>query len=110
MTTATLITRLLELPGEIEHAERVHVSLVVAADESEAALKNREAEYLKFRTIEGKNAEERAATLRVALQAWHDDALHCASKEKDARVSLHRAQNEFAALRSIAKLLSRETE
>ena len=89
-----LITRLLALPGDIERQEAAYAAAVHAQAQREAAA-------VLHGEVNGKNETERKAQLALLLQEWEQ-----ATTEQ--RLLLHARQNEFAALRSVARLLAGE--
>jgi hypothetical protein len=110
MDTTQLITRLAQLPAEIAAAEAKAYDAAQAAAYHKQQLKLKEAQLLTSGQIEGKNAEERGANLLLKTQAEA-----AVLEEKDDTAGLRRLewnalQTELSCLRSIARLLTRETE
>ncbi len=105
-----VIRRLLDLPGEIAQVE----DALLAAENDRRRVENA-VTYLSDRLlidgrIDGKNAEVREAQLRQALAT--EPGNPCGRLLEAERLpvflkrELHRLQNEFAALRSVARLLA----
>lgn len=110
MTTTQIISRLLQLPGEIAAAEsRVHhyAECITAAKNT---LKDAEATHLLSGTVPGKNAEERAAHLRMVTARQRAELDYMEQQEGIAKLALSALQTELSCLRTVARLIARETD
>jgi cob(I)alamin adenosyltransferase len=109
-TREQVINRLLALPKEIESAEsdliRVQQNLINAQDD----LKVAEGELLSSGTIDGKNVEIRTAQLHQMTHGLRDTVSNYEAALPDYRKLLNRAQNEFAAYRNVARILSKDDD
>ncbi len=105
-----VIRRLLELPAEIAQAETRLLEMETAHANFAACLQLTEDRLLLTGAIDGKNAEVRSAQLReqtAATRAQVEEAQESAVRMK---VALHARQNEFSALKAIARLLASNSD
>lgn len=109
MTTATLITRLLELPGEIAKAEAEAYHCAAGVTKEKNALKDAEAAVLSG-TVPGKNVEERTAFVRIACMSARRRVEDTEQQEGIAKLALSALLTELSVLKTVARLLSRDTE
>jgi hypothetical protein len=108
MDRATLIERLLALPGAIHETEGMLIGAEARLAGARRQLEDRETVLLATDDggITGRNAEVRAAQLR-SLTARERDRLQEAEESlREARRAYHGVLNEFSALRAAAKLLA----
>jgi hypothetical protein len=112
MNTQTLINRLLELPKQISQREESVLKIASDARAKQAALEIKEWGLLLAvdGPINGKNAEQRAAQLQRETYCERCEVEAQKSVKADYERQVRELQNEFAALRTIAKLIARETE
>lgn len=110
MTTATLIARLLELPGEIAAAEAALAECVMTTQQARSYLKDNEAIQLDRGQVQGKNAEERAANLRIRTSDLRENMEDLEAEEVPARLALSALQTELSVLKTVARLMARETD
>ena len=105
-----LIKRLMEIPGEIRHGEAILIDLMYDLQAAKDRLTSKEAELLLSGAIDGKNAEIRNAQMRE-LTTTEREAVAAAERILALqRANLTALQNEFRALRSVARLLKMEVE
>lgn len=104
-----LIKRLMELPHEIEKGERFVIDASLDVQRAKDVLATKEAELLLGDTINGKNAESRAAQLRQATTEERQAVTEAEQTLAKMRVILNRLQNEFRALQSVATLLGADS-
>src|SRR5262249_31394149 len=93
------------LPGALAVAERELIEAEGARRHAAGCLQARQ-DTLLLTEIDGKNAEIRAAQLRIATvteQLLFDQAER---RLAEARVSLHHLQAEHSSLRAIARLMA----
>ena len=110
MDKTALITRLMEIPGEIRRGETVLIDLMYDLQAAKDQLASKEADLVLAGEIDGKNAEIRNAQMRK-LTTTEREAVVAA----DRMLALHRVdltllQNEFRAMRSVARLIGTEVE
>jgi len=110
MTRAEILAALAKLPGQIERAELALLACRREAERYEAEWKDAEATLLLDGTIDGKNAEARAAQLRLAMASYRETAADLEQKAERARIRLHRLQSEFTAAKAMARLLAVATD
>jgi len=105
-TRENIITRLLEMGTAIAAAETTVIDLDQVRQEAAASLQRMEDDLLLNSTlIDGKNAETRAAQLRNLTQDTRGYVQRLELQKAAAAVEVRRLNNEFASLRSIARLL-----
>jgi hypothetical protein len=102
--------RLFSLPQQIQEAEAACVEAEEWLREAKEALADAEATLLigidgSGGTLLGKNAEARAAEMRRFTANERSRVAEAERALAQARLLLHRRQNEFAAVRTLAKLL-----
>jgi hypothetical protein len=106
--TARVVDRLMTLPEELANAEVALLEAEQARADLAARLQSAEDGLLLSGTIDGKNAEQRAAQLRQATvverEEWEAAAQHVAR----LKIALHRLQSEHASLRAIARCLTND--
>jgi len=108
MTRDDLITQLLALPERIEAQEEMLLADMSALADARAERALKEAILLLGPTIDGKNADARAAQLLRAL-ADEDAEIRCREREvAHERVLLHRLENDFRSARALVALLASE--
>lgn len=105
MATKELIERLSALPGAIQAAELELLQIEADRQEAALALQAREDEVL-LAGLDGKNEATRQAQLREATRRERELLLLCERELHVKKLLLHRRQNEFAAARSLARLLA----
>lgn len=103
-----IINRLMALPLEIATAEAEVINAQARVQVAKDSLATTEAELLISGKIDGKNAEQRAAQLRQETEAERAVVATTENDMAQLRAQLSRLQNEFRAMRSVARLLSSE--
>ena len=101
-----VIHRLLQLPGEIDQAEKDYHQETIRVQASQDALAEWEVQLWANGLIEGKNDIERKNSLRANTTEQRNriaDANYAAAR---ARMALSHRQNVFACYRSIARLMA----
>ena len=107
MNRDELVRRLLELPAVIGREEVEYISAQQDLRWAREHLANAEAALLlKPEEIDGKNAEQRTAQLRVRTMAERKRLLDAELEEDRYARRLHELQNELASLRAVARLLA----
>jgi hypothetical protein len=110
MTRDDLVTRLLALPTQIEVQEHILLANTSALQEARAERDLREATLLLGGTIDGKNAEQRAAQLLQALSG-EDAEIRCHERQVAyERIVLGRPVNDFRSVRALLALIAAEAE
>lgn len=105
-TRENIITRLLELPAAIAAAETAILDLEQVKQEAAGSLQRVEDDLLlNSILIDGKNAETRAAQLRNLTQDTRGYVQRLELQKAGLAVTVRNLNNEFAALRSVARLL-----
>ncbi len=101
-----LIDKLGLLPNGIQAAEETLLSKATALNCARNNLADKEAALaLDSEKVNGKNAEQRAAQVRM-LTAQERQAVEAADIEiKQAQIALNRQQNEFKAALALARLV-----
>lgn len=105
-----VIKRLLELPYEVEEAEHGVIEASLDVEKAKRELAEKEAALFNEGKVEGKNEAQRKACLlsltadeRAAVAAYEESLANC-------RRDYNRKLNDFAAMRTIARLLAGEVE
>ena len=111
MTRESLVERLLELPAAIEAAERAVLAAEEQRREAAEALQHVEDDLLLDpERITGKNAEARAAQIRV----WTGEERHRVTTAdyaaNEARIQLRFLTNEMGVLKDVARLIAASDE
>jgi hypothetical protein len=105
MTKQELVQRLLELPAQIEKAEeavlQAHARLIDAKD----MLQQKEDDLLLGNTIDGKNAETRAAQVRKYTAHERETLADAELNLKNAASRLERYHVQLKAFRAVADLI-----
>src|SRR5258707_6772324 len=109
MTRDEILAALAKLPGQIERAELALLACRRAEERFEEEARDAEATLLLGGSIDGKNAEARAAQLRLQMAGHRDTAAELEQKTERARIKLHRLQAEFSAAKAMARLLAGDT-
>lgn len=104
-----LIEQLLALPEEISMAEESLIFSQVKLTEAKTKLADVEAKFL-IEGIEGKNAEQRAATLRQKTEKERMEVERMEEEVLCRKMNLNRKLNEFSALKAVARLLAKEAD
>lgn len=99
----TTAKRLLDLPGEIAEARREVLAIECDCQDKFTALKDEEAR-LTLAGLPGKNAEERAAYLRMETQGFREVALRYERRKVAEQITVDRLKDELSALRAYARL------
>lgn len=109
ITRQQVIDRLLALPDEIWGAEQAVMLADLDVREANRELEDEQARLLLGQVdgcvIDGKNAEQRAAQLGQYLTEERNKLDSAKLALDSRRIKLHHLQNEFAALRSVARLM-----
>jgi hypothetical protein len=108
LTKDDVIKRLLELPEVIAQDERCFLQTQQTLDSARRLLAGKEAELLSSGSIDGKNAEIRAAQLRQSTNEERDAITVIEGNVPWGKIALTCDLNEFSALKSIARLMSVE--
>ncbi len=103
-----VVKRLKELPSFIQAGEKALLDAFQSQQNAEGLLKEKEASLTLDGTIDGKNAEIRAAQMAGHTAVERAAVKQAEKKVAEERVWLNSLLNEFRALRAIAQLLSRE--
>src|SRR5260370_13193327 len=109
MSKSELTARLLRLPTAIHAAELGLLEIEADRLQAAQALQVRE-DALLLAGVDGKNEATRQAQLREATSAERERLQGCERERQIQQLVLHRHQNEFAAARSIARLLAGSTD
>ena len=109
MNKQDIINRLIDLPHEIEAAEKEVIKTANKAREAKETLTAKEDMLLVNGLIDGKNAETRAAQLRAQTTVERQAVQHAENELSVTRAYLNKLLNTQANHRAIAGLL-REVE
>lgn len=105
-----VVKRLLELPAEIEESEHGVIVASLDVEEAKRELAEKEAALYNEGKVEGKNEAQRKACL-LSLTAKERAAVAAAEEIlADCRMKHNLKLNDFAAMRSIARLLAGEVD
>lgn len=102
MDRQIIIEKLAFLPAEIAGVEAGVLTAQLAVAEAKDILANKEAQLYLDGTIDGKNAEIRAAQLKEYTFAERETIVTAETKMALARIELNRLLNQFKAYRTIA--------
>ena len=103
-----LIERLLALPGAIAVCELELLEAETARGHFQAHLTTVEDQLLLGGTLDGKNAETRAAQMRTATMVCREQLDEVQATLARRKVSLHHLQTEHSSLKAIARLMAAE--
>lgn len=105
--TRSLITRLMELPAELEQARKAHLDALTVARGVEAELKDREAAILfDPDVVNGKNAEQREAQVRLATVNERMRAEEFRRRASAAEAAVASLQDQLRALTAVTNIWS----
>jgi hypothetical protein len=105
-----IVQELIDIPEEIKKAQEHVLDKSETLERVKAALKDREAELLLNGTIDGKNAEQRAAQLRMHTKAEREAMMALEAELNREKVHLDYSYNRLKALRAIARILGGEVD
>ena len=105
-----IVQELIDIPEEIKKAQEHVLDKSEALERVKAALKDREAELLLNGQIDGKNAEQRAAQLRMHTKAEREAMMALEAELNREKVHLDYSYNRLKALRAIARILGGEVD
>jgi hypothetical protein len=114
MERTELITNLLRMPEQIAQAEERFLKAQERLRDARACLEDRRAELLTKTRVDGtayltgKNAEQREAQLHEETAGERIAVERAEAEAGKERIYLERARHEFAAYRSVARLLGGE--
>lgn len=100
-----VIKRLLHLPDEIGDVERDILHYSVSLDDAKADLAEKEAVLIKEGKVEGKNEQQRKASLMSQTTDERQEIRELEKQIAKAKLLYNYKMNEFSSLRSLAKLL-----
>lgn len=100
-----VIKRLLHLPDEIGDVERDILHYSVSLDDAKADLAEKEAVLIKEGKVEGKNEQQRKASLMSQTTDERQEIRELEKQVAKAKLLYNYKMNEFSSLRSLAKLL-----
>lgn len=100
-----VIKRLLHLPDEIGDVEREILHYSVSLDDAKADLAEKEAVLIKEGKVEGKNEQQRKASLMSQTTDERQEIRELEKQIAKAKLLYNYKMNEFSSLRSLAKLL-----
>jgi len=100
-----VIKRLLHLPDEIGDVERNILHYSVSLDDAKADLAEKEAVLIKEGKVEGKNEQQRKASLMSQTTDERQEIRELEKQIAKAKLLYNYKMNEFSSLRSLAKLL-----
>lgn len=103
-----IVQELIDIPEEIKKAQEHVLDKSETLERVKAALKDREAELLLNGQIDGKNAEQRAAQLRMHTKAEREAMMALEVELNREKVHLDYSYNRLKALRAIARILGGE--
>lgn len=107
-TADETVTRLLELPQRLDDARIALLERELEHARAKEALRAEEDRLLAAGVIDGKNEAIRTAQLRRETLSFRERVRTAEIKVEPARLALLRLQDEFSALRAVARLLGRE--
>lgn len=105
-----IVQELIDIPEEIKKAQEHVLDKSETLERVKAALKDREAELLLNGQIDGKNAEQRAAQLRMHTKAEREAIMALEAELNREKVHLDYSYNRLKALRAVARILGGEVE
>lgn len=105
-----IVQELIDIPEEIKKAQEHVLDKSETLERVKAALKDREAELLLNGQIDGKNAEQRAAQLRMHTKAEREAIMALEAELNREKVHLDYSYNRLKALRAIARILGGEVD
>lgn len=108
MTREDLIRALTEAPDEIRAAEERVLDAAAALWDAKRLLQREEDQQLLHGKIDGKNAEQRAAQLRVLTIELADAVAGREAHLETEKAALRVARDRFSALKAIARVLGGE--
>jgi hypothetical protein len=100
-----VIKRLLHLPDEIGDVERGILHYSVSLDDAKADLAEKEAVLIKEGKVEGKNEQQRKASLMSQTTDERQEIRELEKQIAKAKLLYNYKMNEFSSSRSLAKLL-----
>jgi len=100
-----VIKRLLHLPDEIGDVERDILHYSVSLDDAKADLAEKEAVLIKEGKVEGKNEQQRKASLMSQTTDERQEIRELEKQIAKAKLLYNYKMNKFSSLRSLAKLL-----
>ena len=105
-----IVQELIDIPEEIKKAQEHVLDKSETLERVKAALKDREAELLLNGQIDGKNAEQRAAQLRMHTKAEREAIMALEAELNREKVHLDYSYNRLKALRAVARILGGEVD
>jgi hypothetical protein len=105
----SLVARLLALPKELGQIERDVIEAESQRRHAAGVLQSRE-DTLLLTDIEGKNAEQRSARLRVATVTERLLLEHAENSLQLTKALLREVQAEHSSLRAVSRLLAAERD
>ena len=104
-----LIAPILEMPARIEEAHAQVIAACHHLEDVKRALRLAE-DKLVVAGLEGKNAEQREANLRLMTDAVPVQVIEAERDLTYQKLRLERAENDFSALKAVARLLGGRDE
>lgn len=106
MDRQAIIDRLIDLPAEIEAAEKDLFDAQLAVTKARDLLAGKENQLLLDGAIDGKNAETRAAQLKELTKAERDAIATAENQLALVKMELNLKLNQFKAYRAIAGIIA----
>lgn len=100
---------LLEMPRRIHNAEMVVIERTIELNRAKNRLADAEAKLLA-EGVEGKNAEQRAAIVRLKTEKERKEVEELEESLMYEKMAFNWEINTFSALKAVARLLAKEAE
>lgn len=105
-----VIKELMLIPETIKYNQTNVLAVAEKIERMKEQLKDKESELLLNGTIDGKNAEQRAAQLRMHTKAEREAIMALEAELNREKVHLDYSYNRLKALRAVARILGGEVD